>query len=93
MICELTKYCCLKLLWKKLGKLAKQLQIDVRNFSEMKKRQNMSVVLTLRLGIHVALPCATSIHFDNHTSCHEMHYNICIIMNAHGNKIEVELNF
>ena len=41
-----------------MRKLAKQLQIDVRNFSEMKKRRKMSVVLTLRLGI--ALPCATS---------------------------------
>jgi len=32
------KSCCLELLWgKKMRKLAKQLQIDVRNFSEMKK--------------------------------------------------------
>ena len=31
------KSCCLELLWGKMRKLAKQLQIDVRNFSEMKK--------------------------------------------------------
>jgi len=31
------KKCCLELLWKNMGKLAKQLQIDVRNLSEMKK--------------------------------------------------------
>jgi len=31
------KSCFLELLWIKIRKLAKQLQIDVRNFSEMKK--------------------------------------------------------
>ena len=54
------KSCCLELLWGKMRKLAKQLQKDVRNFSEKKKRRKMSVVLTLRLG--KALLCATSIH-------------------------------
>ena len=42
----------------KMRKLAQLLQINVKNFSEMKKDEKMSVVLTLRLGI--ALPCATS---------------------------------
>jgi len=41
-----------------MRKLAKQLQINVRHLSEMKKGLKMSVVLTLRLG--TALPCATS---------------------------------
>jgi len=34
------KSCCLELLWEKMRKLAKQLQIDVNNFSEMKKTKN-----------------------------------------------------
>jgi len=42
-----------------MRKLAKQLKINVRHLSEMKKGLNMSVVLTLRLGI--ALPCAAYI--------------------------------